>query len=200
MQPLKIFSVVGAVNKDSLSEKINNEIVARLMKTHPNSQLTQLHVSKSEFSQNSLGANNIDTFYADVNSENWIQTLHESDVLVLSTPMTNFSYTAGIKNFIDAVAVANKTFSYKYSTNGGSIGLLDKLKVILVGTQGAPIDWYPFGAFLDNLKGIFNFFGAPQIQTLMVDGNKVKPRSEMMHEDIIAEIDDKIAEVVSNID
>ncbi|MBU4690041.1 FMN-dependent NADH-azoreductase [Mycoplasma zalophidermidis] len=196
MKSLKILSVTGTVNKDSLSQKINNEMIKKLMEKHQNSFLTRLDTTNSEFVRFVLNAEEFNDFFKNVDSDQWINILHDTDVLVLSTPMVNFSYSAGIKNFIDAIAVANKTFSYKYSKKGESVGLLDKLKVILIGTQGAPVGWYPFAAFLDNLKGIFEFLGAKSVDTLLVDGNKVAPRSEMTHEEIIEEINPKLLSII----
>ncbi|QBF34448.1 FMN-dependent NADH-azoreductase [Mycoplasmopsis phocirhinis] len=200
MKSLKILSVLGTVNQESLSEKLNNEIVKQLMHEHPNSTLTRLDTSNSQFANNSLTAANFDQFFKDVESDKWIEQLHNSDVLVLSTPMTNFSYSAGIKNFIDAIAVANKTFSYKYSTKGGSVGLLKNLKVVILATQGAPLGWYPFAGFVDTLKGIFEFFGVKQIETLLVDGNKVEPRSKQSHEQIIAEVKSELDKIVQKLE
>lgn len=196
---IQIFSVIGSVNKDSLSEKLNNEVVKLLMKKFPNSTLNQLNTSNSEFQNTSLNANNFSEFFTETNSDHWIDILKETNVLVISSPMVNFNYSAGIKNFIDSVAVANKTFSYKYSKKNGSIGLLDNLKVIILGTQGAPEGWYPFGNFIENLRGIFDFFGANQIETLLVAGNKVEPNSSKTHEQIIDENQSKLIEIVNSI-
>ncbi|VEU60623.1 FMN-dependent NADH-azoreductase [Mycoplasmopsis bovigenitalium] len=196
---IQIFSVIGSVNKDSLSEKLNNEVVKLLMKKFPNSTLNQLNTSNSEFQHTSLNANNFSEFFTETNSDHWIDILKETNVLVISSPMVNFNYSAGIKNFIDSVAVANKTFSYKYSKKNGSIGLLDNLKVIILGTQGAPEGWYPFGNFIENLRGIFDFFGANQIETLLVAGNKVEPNSSKTHEQIIDENQSKLIEIVNSI-
>ncbi|MCS4536856.1 FMN-dependent NADH-azoreductase [Mycoplasma sp. CSL7475-4] len=200
MKSLKILSVTGTVNRESLSEKLNNEAVKELMAKYPNSTLTKLDTSNSQFANHSLTATNFAEFFKDVDSDEWINKLHDTDVLVLSTPMTNFSYTAGIKNFLDAIAVANKTFSYKYSTKGGSIGLLTNLKVVIIGTQGAPLGWYPFAGFLDTLKGIFNFFGAKQIETFLVDGNKVEPRSKQSHDEIIAEVKPELNKILESLE
>ncbi|WP_029608427.1 FMN-dependent NADH-azoreductase [Mycoplasma simbae] len=199
MKPVKILSVAGTVNKNSLSEKINVEIMKKIIKLDPMAMATVLNTANSEFNKNVLGANNFAEFFDKTNSDEWIEKLHDTDILILSTPMTNFNYTAGIKNFIDAIAVANKTFSYKYSEKGGSIGLLDKLKVIIVGTQGAPEGWYPFGNFIKNLKGTFKFLGAKKIETILVAGTKVAPRSEQTHEEILEEIDPQLDKIVAKI-
>ncbi|TQC51362.1 FMN-dependent NADH-azoreductase [Mycoplasmopsis mucosicanis] len=196
MESIKILSVTGSVNKESLSVKLNNAVVSKLLMQYPNSLLTRLDTSHSEFANLSLNEVSFASFFNDANSDYWIEKLHESDILVLSTPMVNFTYAAGIKNFIDAIAVANKTFSYKYSKKGGSVGLLNKLKVILIGTQGAPIGWYPFAAFIDNLEGIFNFLGAKQIEKIVVDANKVEPRSALKHEQIIDSLDQQLDAIV----
>ncbi|SYV97391.1 FMN-dependent NADH-azoreductase, partial [Mycoplasmopsis edwardii] len=58
--------------------------------------------------------------------------------------MVNYGPTAVVKNFIDGVAVANKTFSYKYSTTQDAVGFLTNLNVLVIGSQGANFGTYPW--------------------------------------------------------
>ncbi|WP_406616764.1 FMN-dependent NADH-azoreductase [Mycoplasmopsis adleri] len=197
MQSKKILMVLGSPNKNSLSTAANKFVVSELMKKYPNSEVSILNLSDSLFAKYTLNANNMDTFWTNVESGKWIDILKQTDILVLSTPMNNFNYSALVKNFLDGICVANKTFSYKYSKQGGSVGLLNNLSVIILATQGAPLGWYPFGDHVTNLKGTFNFLGAKQIESFLIDGTKVAPRRTMTNEDIIKEVSASLKEVAN---
>lgn len=197
MQSKKILMVLGSPNKNSLSTAANKFVVSELMKKYPNSEVSILNLSDSLFAKYTLNANNMDTFWTNVESDKWIDILKQTDILVLSTPMNNFNYSALVKNFLDGICVANKTFSYKYSKQGGSVGLLNNLSVIILATQGAPLGWYPFGDHVTNLKGTFNFLGAKQIESFLIDGTKVAPRITMTNEDIIREVSASLKEVAN---
>ncbi|QKT05509.1 FMN-dependent NADH-azoreductase [Mycoplasma sp. OR1901] len=112
------------------------------------------------------------TYFNDINSDFWIDKLKETDLLVISESMTNFGAAAVVKNFIDSIAVANKTFSYKYSKKGDAVGLLDTLNVLVVASQGAPRDWYQWGSHISWLVGTFNFLGAKKVDTIEITGTK----------------------------
>ncbi|WP_027334783.1 FMN-dependent NADH-azoreductase [Mycoplasmopsis felifaucium] len=188
----KIMAIFGSPNKDSLSTKANVFVVNELSKKYPNSQISLLDLNDSIFTKTLMNANNMPNYFNEIESDLWINKLKEIDILVISSPMINFNYSILIKNFIDSICVANKTFSYKYSKKGASVGLLDNLNVIIIGTQGAPLGWYPFGNHIEQLKGTFNFLGAQKIETLLIDGTKVEPRSKLTQDEIINEVSEQL--------
>ena len=49
-------------------------------------------------------------FFQNGSSQKWIDELFDTDLLIISTSMINFNVPAVLKNFIDSIAVANKTF------------------------------------------------------------------------------------------
>ncbi|QSF13419.1 FMN-dependent NADH-azoreductase [Mycoplasma sp. Mirounga ES2805-ORL] len=197
-KPIKILTVNGSVNGlESLSWKVNSAIVQELIDSHPKSYISVLDLNDTSASTNSLNSNNFKTDFFQKNSDEWINMLKNTDVLIINTPMINFNYSSLVKNFIDAICVADKTFSYKYSKKGGAIGLLDNLNVIIVGTQGAPTGWYEFGNHVKMLEGTFKFLGAKKVETISINGTKVEPYNKMTHDEILKENEPAIKKIAN---
>ncbi|MEA4115544.1 FMN-dependent NADH-azoreductase [Mycoplasma sp. 744] len=195
----KILTINGSIISDSISWKTNLKLIEKIKKNNPEAEVQIIDLNNTELAKTIISANNFANFWENVNSDYYIDLLKSVDLLVINTPMINFSYSILVKNFIDAIAVANKTFSYKYSKKGDAIGLLNNLKVIIVASQGAPLGWYPFANHISNLEGIFNFLGVREIKSLLIDGTKVAPRNTLSHEEIINEFENKIDELISQI-
>ena len=73
-------------------------------------------------------------------SDKYINQLKSVDKLIVGTPMNNFNITGMLKNYLDLIMVANKTFQYKYDGYHKSVGLLTNLKVQIICSQGAPVE------------------------------------------------------------
>ncbi len=59
----------------------------------------------------------------------------EADVVIIVSPLHNFSITSKLKDYFDNVLIVNRTFKY---TEAGSVGLLDNSKKVLyVQTSGS---------------------------------------------------------------
>ena len=139
-----------------------------------------------------LNNNNTKAFYEQ--SDKYIDQLKEMDHLIIATPMNNFNVSSLLKNYIDHIAVAKKTFEYKYDGFRKSIGLLSNLKIQILATQGAPIDWYPFSNFVKYLEGLFDFFGCTLSRSILVDGTKTAKYKEKTLEEVIDEYNGEIKE------
>ncbi|CAM9146124.1 FMN-dependent NADH-azoreductase [Mycoplasma marinum] len=131
----------------------------------------------------SMTSENFDTFFDD--SDKYIDLLKSVDKLIIAVPMTNFSYTAQMKNLFDKICVAGKTFKYKYDGNGASEGLLKNLEVQIIATQGAPEGWYNFSNFIPSMEGVWNFLGAKVKPTILVAGVKTKQKTSLSIEEIV---------------
>ena len=100
-------------------------------------------------------------------SDKLVNELKESDIIIISTPIYNFGPPATLKAWSDLAARVKSTF--KYSSDGKQIGLLENKKVYLVITSG--------GTKIDSrddfltpwLKHVLNFFGIKDIQTIYAD-------------------------------
>jgi FMN-dependent NADH-azoreductase len=104
-------------------------------------------------------------------SEQFIQ----ADKYIFVTPLWNFSFPPVMKAYIDAVAVAGKTFKY---TEKGPIGLLTNKKALHIQARGGIYSEGPAAQmemghrFLDI---IMQFFGVPSFEGLFVEGHNAMP-------------------------
>ncbi|WP_313770911.1 NAD(P)H-dependent oxidoreductase [Mycoplasmopsis felis] len=62
-------------------------------------------------SETYLTKNNIPNYWNEIDADFWINKLKETDLLILSSSMVNFASPVVVKNFIDSICVADKTFS-----------------------------------------------------------------------------------------
>ena len=132
-----------------------------------------LDLNNEEVGTKSLTSANFSSFFSDGISDKHIDLLKSVDKLVISSPMINFNYPAVLKNYLDHVLVANKTFKYKYNGKGASEGLLTNIKSAqLILTQGAPTGWYGFASHAESLKGALEFVGIKVQKPLLLDGTK----------------------------
>ncbi|MFV8470127.1 FMN-dependent NADH-azoreductase [Mycoplasma sp. VS509_3] len=192
MQKILLLDAHVLSKEVSTSHKILDLIEEQYQK-EPNNQITRIDLNETVLSKVFMTSQNMSTYWQDVESDKWIELVKNTDILVISNPMINFSAPVIVKNFIDSISVANKTFSYKYSNKGDAIGLLTNLKkVIIVSTQGAPEGWYPWGTHALWLEGTFKFLGAQEVQHIKWYGTKVKPTSEIKLEELQNHIDNQI--------
>ena len=126
-------------------------------------------------------------FFKNQLNDKYINLLKEANKLIIGAPMINFNIPVTLKNFIDHIAIANKTFSYKYSKKGDAIGLLNNLDVQIIATQGAPLDWYPFASHYKFLEGFWNFVGANVKESIIIHSVKIAENIKKTKEEFYEE-------------
>jgi FMN-dependent NADH-azoreductase len=98
-----------------------------------------------------------------------VDELKAADLVVVGSPMYNFTIPSTLKAWIDHVAIAGQTFSY---TAEGPRGLLSG-KVYLVLSSGGIYSEGPFAAY-DHLStyltAIFNFLGVLDVEVIRAEG------------------------------
>ncbi len=100
-------------------------------------------------------------------SDKLVKELKESDVIIISTPIYNFGPPATLKAWSDLAARVKSTF--KYSSDGKQIGLLENKKVYLVITSGGTKIGSNEDYLTPWLKYVLNFFGIKNIETITAD-------------------------------
>jgi FMN-dependent NADH-azoreductase len=99
-------------------------------------------------------------------SDQLVSELMSADVLLITTPIYNFSVPASLKAWIDMIARAGLTFRY---TENGPVGLLENKRAIVTLASGgtsvdSPIDFAtPF------LRHIMGFIGIHQVDVIAAD-------------------------------
>ncbi|VEU77954.1 FMN-dependent NADH-azoreductase [Mycoplasmopsis columbinasalis] len=195
-KPLKLVVVNSSLNQNSLSWQAAQAVANNIKNVHANAEVSLLDLNQTPFATTTLNAvDGFKSFLTKVNSDYYINLLKNTDVLIIGAPMSNFGYSSVLKNFIDGICVAEKTFSYKYAGKHRSIGYLDNLSVLLVGTQGAPADWYPFGNHLKQLEGTFRFLGVNKINSLLIAGTKTAAYAGLSNAEILQKVENDLLEL-----
>ncbi|QMT98373.1 FMN-dependent NADH-azoreductase [Mycoplasma tullyi] len=173
MSKVLFINASPVANEASFSYQLAKTFEAEYLKLNPSDQVEWLDLNELDKGSMTLTSKNSKEHFKDENVDPLINQIKSVDKLVVIAPMTNFNYPATLKNWLDKICVANKTFSYKYSKKGGSVGLMDHLKVMIINTQGAPEGWYAFADVTVLLRGVFEFIGA-KVDAIKVAGTKVE--------------------------
>lgn len=116
-------------------------------------------------------------------SDLYIAELHEADIIVVGTPMYNWSVPSALKAYIDQVVRVNET----WKLNPGNyenpyIGLLENKTVYLLVSRGA--QGYEKGGYNEHmnyqtnyLKTVFNVMGIHNIHLVAIDGTTLDPEN-----------------------
>jgi FMN-dependent NADH-azoreductase len=102
-----------------------------------------------------------------------------ADVVVIGTPMYNFSIPSTLKAWIDRVAVAGKTF--RYGANGPE-GLAGGKRVIIVSARGGIYSEGPAEAMdfqEDYLRKVFGFLGVTDVEIVRAEGVNLSPENKV---------------------
>ncbi|WP_221089073.1 FMN-dependent NADH-azoreductase [Deinococcus aquaedulcis] len=103
----------------------------------------------------------------------------DTDLLVFAAPMWNFGYPPMVKAYMDAVAVAGKTFRYGPQ---GPIGLATGKQAVILETRGG--FWSaPEASAMEHsashLRAFLGFLGVTDVETVFAEGLNFDPgRSE----------------------
>lgn len=99
-------------------------------------------------------------------SDQIVNELSQSDIIVLGTPMYNFGPPASLKAWADLAARVGETFKY---TENGPVGLLEGKKAyIAVATGGAAID-SPVDFLTPWLRLFFGFIGIDDVEVIKAE-------------------------------
>lgn len=129
--------LIGNPPRGSVSDSAIKMFKAFYLAKNPTHEVIDLNLNDLPIAQKSLNSHNYTNFFNKGDAE--IEQLKNVNKIVMASPMTNFNYPAVIKNYMDHILQAKKTFLYKYDGKVTSEGLLPHLKVQLITTQGAPL-------------------------------------------------------------
>jgi FMN-dependent NADH-azoreductase len=108
----------------------------------------------------------------------------ETDVIVFAAPMWNFGYPPMVKAYMDAIAVAGKTFQY---TATGPVGLALGKKAFIAEARGGVWSTGPMTSMehsQSHLRAFLGFLGVTDVQVLLAEGLAFDPSKG---EEILAE-------------
>jgi FMN-dependent NADH-azoreductase len=108
-------------------------------------------------------------------SDTLVDELLAADVVVIATPMINFTIPSNLKTWVDYVARAGRTFSY---SEAGPKGLVTGKQVILVAARGGIYAGNPALDFqVPYLKSVLAFLGMTDVDVLEVEGTAYGPEA-----------------------
>lgn len=170
----------------SHTRRLSSDLIARLTAANPDATVVyrdlvekQLPHVDMTIRQAWTPENSADPLLAETinRSRALVDELKAADVVVIGSPMYNFSVPSTLKAWIDHIAIAGQTFSY---TAEGPRGLLSG-KVYLVLSSGGIYSQGPFAAFdhlSTYLQAIFRFLGVTDIEIIRAEGVAYGPEQD----------------------
>ncbi|QZE12426.1 FMN-dependent NADH-azoreductase [Mycoplasma sp. Ms02] len=177
----------------SKSRQLSNRFVELYKENHPEAEFIHVDVNTLKSAQTTLNSTTMPEFWANVESDKLIDQLKSVDKVIVSTPMINFKPAPALLGYLDAINVANKTFTYKYSLDFKAKGLLDHLDVMIIATQGAPLNTYPWGNVAGYIQGVFEFLGAKRTFNLTVDATNIPTMNGIDVAEVVKKYEDRLA-------
>ena len=95
-----------------------------------------------------------------------VEDVNNHNIIVISTPIYNFSAPAVLKAWADLVARVNKTFSY---TENGPVGLLKDKKAYVVVSSGGTKVGSEIDFFTPWIKHFLKFIGITDVEFIAAD-------------------------------
>lgn len=165
----------------SVSRQLSAEIVAQWQAHHPDTNVQYLDLAiepPNHFNADALGIRGVVhdeptelQRHENSVSEKLVTQFLDSDVVVIGTPLYNFSIPTQLKAWIDRLAQAGRTFRY---TEQGPEGLAGNKTVILAISRGGVYSDSDAGQAMEHqesyLKVIFGFFGIEDIRVVRAEG------------------------------
>ena len=164
----------------SVSRKLTDKIVARLVAQTPNAKvverdvaqaLTQIDGAWVGAAYTPAEARTAEQNAALALSDTLIAEIHAADVIVIGAPVYNFGITGPLKNWIDQIARVNETFAY---TETGPKGLVTHApRVIVAYTSGG----VPMGSGYDlatpYIRQVLGFIGITNVEFVSAEGTSI---------------------------
>lgn len=172
----------SALGENSVSRTLSAGIVARLVALHPELEVTYLDLASNapaHLSPAHVGARfgydpTDAAVLADIATGNdYIETLFESDILVIGVPMYNFGLPTQLKAWADRLLVAGTTF--RYTAEGVPESLLPKGKKVFLASARGGIYTPPNPASAmehqeSHLTALLSFIGLTDITVIRAEG------------------------------
>lgn len=179
MKLLHIDSSVLA--EHSVSRQLTARIVTEWQATHPGTaveyldlaQDTPATLSGAELAARMTPADSrsAEQAAAAARTEAFLQQFLAADVIVVGAPMYNFSIPSQLKNWIDCIAQAGRTFKY---TETGPVGLAGNKTVIVASSRGGVYSTSEALRALDHqesyLRTVLGFMGIDNVRIVRAEG------------------------------
>lgn len=181
MKVLHIMSSTRGI--DSLTIKLGNAIVDRIKANYPNTVVKELNLSKNPYPH--LEQEQINSFFtpedmrtpeqitAIKRSDEAVADLQEADIVIVGSPMYNYSITSSLKAYFDHIARAKVTFRY---TENGAEGLLKNKKAYIAFSSAGIFSNEHMLAYdfaVPYIKHFLGFIGITDVTVFRVEGTAI---------------------------
>ena len=176
-----VLHIITSPRKDlSASRKLGKAVIEKIQEKYSDAVLKERDLTTNPTPL--LDESHINTFFTPVEnhsteqqsinkySEDLISELKEADIIVIDSPMYNFSVPATLRAYLDFTSRAGYTF--KYDENGPK-GLLNDKKLYIAFTSGNVYSEGPFQVFDSNvpyIKNVFGFYGVSDVSVFRAEG------------------------------
>lgn len=179
---MKILGVVGGLSTETcVSRMLFNELLEKLSARYPGAEVEVLDLAKTPIPH--WGDRQVDAAFTPAEqrrpdqasalklSDGLCQQLLSAEILVVATPMWNFSVPSALKAWVDHVVRVGVTFRMEAT---GSVGLLHRLRHAYViessGGDYRSAEARSLNHVAPYLEGVLRFLGVPSIRTFSAQG------------------------------
>ena len=164
----------------SASRKLGSAVLEKIQEKYPDSKVKERDLTKNLVPL--LEEVHINTFFTPAEnrtpeqeainqySEGLIAELQEADIIVIESPMYNFSVPASLRAYFDFTSRAGYTFSYD---ENGPKGLLNNKKLYIALSSGNIYSEGPYKSYDSNVpyvKNVFGFYGVTDVSVFRAEG------------------------------
>jgi FMN-dependent NADH-azoreductase len=163
-----ILHIITSPRKElSASRKLGNAVIEKIQEKYSDAAVKERDLTKNPAPL--LEEKHINTFFTPAENHSPEQTeineysigliseLQEADIIVIDSPMYNFSVPATLRAYFDFTSRAGYTF--KYDKNGPK-GLLNDKKLYIAFTSGN----------IPYIKNVFGFYGVKDVSVFRAEG------------------------------
>ena len=168
---------------ESISTQLGNSIINQLKEAFPGSKLTTQdlnvnaypHLSDSQINalRTQPDLHTIEQKKLVKRSDDAIAQLFDTDIIVISLPLYNFSIPSTLKSWLDNILRAGHTFGY---TSEGPKGLVNNKKVYIAFASGNIYSDGPYQAYdfaIPYLKIALGFIGITDVTVVRAEGTAI---------------------------
>ena len=174
--------IVSPRGEASFSNQLGNIIISKIIGNNPGSTVQVRNLNETPFPH--IEPAHLSAFFTpaeDHSTENKVAIQHSNeairelfaaDVIVINTPMWNFSVPSVLKAWIDHIARSGVTFKYGET---GPVGLLTGKKVYIALASGGVYsgDMKALDFVEPYLKSVLGFLGLTDVTTYRVEGTSI---------------------------
>lgn len=161
------------LNPQRTINQLEQTALEQLKQLAPNADVEQLNLYAPETNIPEITAENLnDPALVNDAQNQLIGQWKRADLILIMMPLHNFNVVSRLKDYIDNILIANKTFKY---TADGSVGLLDgKQKVAYIQSSGSDyehdIRYVNADIAPHYMRTVLNFMGITKMELIRAEG------------------------------